>query len=299
MTRSDAAASTASTASTTSTVSPVARAAMVAARRAAFRRLHASGCFVIPNAWDAGSARYLQSLGFKALASTSAGFAFSEGRADGAVELERVLEHLGQLVEATDLPVSADFEDGHSRDLAGLAENVRRCVDTGVAGLSIEDSTGDSAEPLYAFDVAIERLRTARSAIDAAGADVVLVGRAECFLVGHPDPLAESLRRLAAYAEAGADCLFAPGLRTLDQIETVVRALEPKAVNVLVGGPAPFTVEDLARAGVRRISVGGALARAAWTGFMNAARELASGRFDGFAGLVSHAELNRAFGATR
>jgi 2-methylisocitrate lyase-like PEP mutase family enzyme len=265
----------------------------IADRRAAFRRLHADGCFVIPNPWDAGSARYLQQLGFKALATTSSGFAWSRGRTDGAMALDDVLDHCRALVEATPLPVNADFEDGHARDLDGLADNVRRCVATGVAGLSIEDATGDAAKPLYPLADAVARMRTARAAIDAAGGDVVLVGRAECFLVGHADPLAESLRRLVAYAEAGADCLYAPGLRTREQIETVVKAVAPKPVNVLVGADAPFTVKQLADLGVRRISVGGALARAAWTGFMTAAQALAAGRFDGFAGVAAHGEIEK------
>jgi 2-methylisocitrate lyase-like PEP mutase family enzyme len=271
----------------------------IAERRARFRALHEAGCFVLPNAWDAGSAQYLRSLGFAALASTSAGFAFSRGRPDGGVGVEEVLEHLAELVAATDLPVNADFEDGHARDLEGLAENVRRCIETGVAGFSIEDATGDRAQPLYALQVAVVRLRTARAVIDGAGADVVLVARAECFLVGHANPLNESLRRLAVYAEAGADCLYAPGLRTLEDIDAVVRAVAPKPVNVLVGAAAPFKVDDLAALGVRRVSVGGSLSRAAWTGFMHAARELAAGRFDGLGGLVSHAELNELFGARR
>jgi 2-methylisocitrate lyase-like PEP mutase family enzyme len=266
----------------------------IAERRTAFRRLHADGCFVIPNPWDAGSARYLQQLGFKALATTSSGFAWSRGQADGAVPVEAVLAHCRELVAATPLPVNADFEDGHARDQDALADNVRRCVDTGVAGLSIEDATGDAAQPLYPLTEAVARLRTARAAIDATGEDVMLVGRAECFLVDHPDALAESLRRLVAYADAGADCLYAPGLRTREQIAAVVEAVAPKPVNVLVGSAAPFTVAQLADLGVRRISVGGALARAAWTGFMGAAKTLAAdGRFDGFAGIVPHGEVDR------
>lgn len=269
----------------------------LAERRAAFRRLHERGCFVIPNAWDPGSARALQQLGFAAIASTSAGFAFSRGRADGAVGVDEVLAHLRDLVAATPLPVNADFESGYARDLDALAGNVRRCVDTGVAGLSIEDSTGDAAQPLYPLEQAVARMRTARAAIDAAGGEVLLVGRAECFLVGHPDPLAESLRRLRAYAEAGADCLFAPGLRTEEDIVAVVAAVAPKPVNVVVGFAAPFDVARLATLGVRRISVGAGLARAAWGGFLQAARGLAEGRFDGFAGATPHAELNAMFRA--
>ncbi|MCE5233210.1 MAG: isocitrate lyase/phosphoenolpyruvate mutase family protein [Mizugakiibacter sp.] len=272
-------------------------ASSIAERRAAFRRLHERGCFVIPNAWDPGSARGLQQLGFAALASTSAGYAFSRARADGVPGVEEVLAHLRDLVAATPLPVNADFEDGHARDPGTLAANVRRCVDTGVAGLSIEDSTGDAAQPLYPLEEAVARMRAARAAIDAAGGDVLLVGRAECFLVGHPDPLNESLRRLRAYAEAGADCLFAPGLRTEEQIAAVVAAVAPKPVNVLVGGPAPFDLARLAELGVRRVSVGGGLYRAAWAGFMHAARGLAEGRFDGLAGATPHGELDALFRA--
>lgn len=268
----------------------------IAAHRAAFRQLHASGCFVIPNPWDIGSARWLAQLGFKALASTSSGYAFSRGCADGAVGVDAVLQHLRELVESTPLPVNADFEDGYARGFDQLATNVRRCIDTGVAGLSIEDSTGDAAQPLYALDEAVARLCAARAAIDASGADVMLIGRAECFLTGHPEPLPEVLRRLRAYAKAGADCLYAPGLHTHEQIEAVVAAVAPKPVNVLMGAATSFTVADLAGMGVRRISVGGALARAAWTGFTVAARQLADGRFDGFADLVSHGDLNQAFG---
>ena len=265
------------------------------ARRAAFRRLHESGCFMLPNPWDSGSARTLQLLGFKALATTSSGSAWSRAHADNAMDVDAVLAHCRTIVAATDLPVNADFEDGHARDLKELADNVRRCVDTGVAGLSIEDSTGDAARPLYELDEAVARMRAARAAIDASGQDVMLIGRAECFLVGHPDPLNESLKRLQAYAEAGADCLYAPGLRTSEQIEAVVRAVAPKPVNVLVGYAAPFTQADLAKLGVRRISVGGALAGAAWGGFLRAARGLAEGRFDGFADNATHAEINGFF----
>jgi len=266
-----------------------------AARRAAFRKLHESGCFMLPNPWDAGSARALQQLGFKALATTSSGFAWSRAHTDNAMDVDAILAHCRAIVAATDLPVNADFEDGHARDLEALADNVRRCVDTGVAGLSIEDSTGDAARPLYALDEAMARMRAARAAIDASGQDVMLIGRAECFLVGHPDPLNESLKRLQAYAEAGADCLYAPGLRTSEQIEAVVSAVAPRPVNVLVGYAAPFTLADLARLGVRRISVGGALAGAAWGGFLRAAHGLAEGRFDGFAGNATHAELDDLF----
>ena len=263
-----------------------------AARRAVFRKLHESGCFLIPNPWDAGSAHALASLGFKALATTSSGYAWSRALPDHAPDVEMVLAHCREIVAATGLPVNADFEDGHARDIDGLKKNVRRCVGTGVAGLSIEDSTGDPSQPLYDFDEAVARMRVARAAIDATGEDVMLIGRAECFLVGHADALNESIKRLRAYAEAGADCLYAPGASQPEQVKAIVEAVAPKPVNVLVGRPAPYTLADLAKLGVRRVSVGGALAGAAWGGFLRAARGLAEGRFDGFADNASHDELN-------
>ena len=254
----------------------------IADRRRSFRQLHESGCFVIPNPWDIGSARYLHSLGFKALASTSAGFAWSIGRADNQISRDQALAHLHSMVWATDLPINADFESGFATDAAGVAESVRLAVEAGVAGLSIEDSTGDAAHPLYTLDRAVERLRAARQAIDRAGGDTLLVGRAECFLVGRPD-IDETITRLKAYAMAGADCLYAPGLRNREHIVAVVEAVAPKPVNLLIGWASELTVADIANLGVRRISVGGALAGAAWTGFMNAARLLADpGTFDGF-----------------
>jgi 2-methylisocitrate lyase-like PEP mutase family enzyme len=268
----------------------------VAARRAAFRRLHERGCFVVPNPWDVGSARWLQHLGFPALATTSAGLAFSLGLPDGAVPRDAVLRHVAEIVAATDLPVSADLEAGFGGDPAAVAESVRRCVETGVAGLSIEDATGDPASPLHPLEAAVERVRAARAAIDAAGGDVVLTARAECHLVGHPDPLRASLLRLEAYAAAGADCLYAPGVRTADAVAAVVRAVAPRPVNVLasVGG---FTVRALEDLGVRRVSVGGALFRAAWRGFAAAAEEIArAGAFTGVAGATPHADLQRFFG---
>lgn len=265
-----------------------------AEKRAAFRALHESGCFMLPNPWDAGSARYLQSLGFKALATTSSGFAWSTGHADNTVSREAVLAHLRTIVDATDLPVNADFESGFGKDPAGVAESVSLAVQAGVAGLSIEDSTGDAAAPLFALDAAVERIAAARRAIDAQGGDTLLVGRAENFLVGLAD-LDETIRRLTAYAQAGADCLYAPGIKTREQIEAVVAAVAPKPVNVLVGGVSPFTLQDLAAMGVRRVSVGGALARAAWGGFTRAAQALAEGRFDGFEGAAAGAELNALF----
>lgn len=266
-----------------------------AQKRTIFRALHEQGCFALPNPWDAGSARYLQGLGFKALATTSSGFAWSRGHPDGALSREIVLAHLRDIVAATDLPVNADFESGFGSDEQGVAESVRLAVETGVAGLSIEDSTGDSANPLYDIDTAVARMRAARSAIDAAGGDTLLVGRAENFFVGRPD-LDDAIARLKAYAEAGADCLYAPGIRTREQIAAVVAAVAPKPVNLLVGSASELTLKDIAELGVRRVSVGGGLARSAWGGFMRAARTLAEqGRFDGFADAASGADLNALF----
>lgn len=266
-----------------------------AARRAAFRKLHESGCFIIPNPWDVGSAKWLAHRGFKALASTSSGYAFSRGRADGAVDVEEVLRHLRELVEATDLPVNADFEHGYADDLDGLAANVRRCVETGVAALSIEDATGDAAHPMYDFDSAVARIRAAREAIDATGEDVMLVGRADGLFHGQKG-LDEIVRRIGAFAKAGADCLYAPGVATPDQVRAVVEAAAPKPVNVLMGPAAKLGFQALADLGVRRISVGGALALAAWSGFVRAADGLAADRFDGFASSVTHADLGKLFG---
>jgi 2-methylisocitrate lyase-like PEP mutase family enzyme len=265
-------------------------------RRTAFRQLHEKGCFIIPNPWNVGTARWLAQAGFKALATSSSGYAFSRGRADGHIPVDEMLRHIREIVEATPLPVNADFEDGHAKNLGQLADNVQRCVETGVAGLSIEDSTGDAQNPLYPLDEAIKHMQAARQAIDDSGQDVMLIGRAECFLVNHPDPLNESLHRPKAYAEAGADCLYAPGLSTREQITAVVKAAAPKPVNVLIGSAVPFQLSDLAEMGVRRISVGGAMARTAWTGFINAVKPLKEGRFNGFANLVSHPELNQLFG---
>jgi 2-methylisocitrate lyase-like PEP mutase family enzyme len=267
----------------------------IADKRRAFQQLHLGGCFVIPNPWDVGSARYLQSLGFKALATTSSGFAWSRGRPDGALSRDTALAHLKDIVAATDLPVNADFESGFAVDAAGVVENVRLAVDTGVAGLSIEDSTGDAAKPLYALSDAVERIRAARKAIDKSGGDLLLVGRAECFLVGRPD-LDETIVRLKAYAGAGADCLYAPGIRIRDQIAAVVAAVAPKPLNLLVGSASELTMQQIAALGVRRVSVGGALARSAWGGFMRAARLIAEeGKFDGFADAASGHELNSLF----
>jgi 2-methylisocitrate lyase-like PEP mutase family enzyme len=264
-------------------------------KRRTFRQLHESGCFVIPNPWDPGSARYLQSLGFKAVATTSAGFAWSQARPDNGVTVDQVIEHLRAMVVAVNIPVNADFEAGFAPDAAGVEHNVRRAVEAGVAGLSIEDSTGDAAQPLYALDVAVERMRAARRAIDATGGDTLLVGRCEGFLVGQPD-LGATIKRLQAYSEAGADCLYAPGIRTKEEIRAVVEAVAPKPVNVLIGWPTELTVQDLAALGVRRISVGGALARSAWGGFMRAAQEIAeAGSFAGFGEAASGADLNGLF----
>ena len=265
------------------------------ARRQAFRRLHQTGCFVIPNPWDAGSARYLQELGFKALATTSSGAAWRHAKADGQMSLDAVLLHLREMVDATGLPVNADFEHGFAADAAGVARNVRLAVETGVAGLSIEDSTGDAAEPLRDIASAVERIRAARLAIDATGGETLLVGRAENFIVGRPD-LADAIRRLQAYAAAGADCLYAPGISTREQIAAVVAAVAPKPVNLLIGSASELTLRDIEALGVRRVSVGGAMARTAWGGFMRAAEAIANeGRFDGFAGAASGAQLNALF----
>jgi 2-methylisocitrate lyase-like PEP mutase family enzyme len=265
-------------------------------RRARFRELHATGCFVIPNPWDVGTARYLAQLGFQALASTSAGFAFSHGLPDEAVPLDLMLKHIAAIVSATDLPVNADFGSGFGRDPEGVAVSVHLCVQTGVAGLSIEDATGDRQKPLYEVAEAVERIRAARSAMDATNSGVLLVGRAECFLHGHPQPLCESIHRLQAYAEAGADVLYAPGVRERADIEAIVAAVRPKPVNVLMSANTGLKVGDLAEMGVRRISLGSALARAAWGGFIRAAKLIANeGSFTGLEGAAPFAELNGFF----
>jgi len=264
-------------------------------KRRAFRALHQSGCFVIPNPWNVGSARYLQGLGFKALATTSSGYAHAQGYSDGDVTRDMVLAHCREIAEAADVPVNADFENGYADDLAGVAENVRLCVETGVAGLSIEDYTGDDAHPLYDFDTAVARVRAARKAIDQAGGEVVFTARTEGFIRGRPD-MAETIRRLKAFADAGADCLYPPGIRTREQIETVVQAVAPLPVNLLMSAASGLTVKDAADMGVRRISVGGTLARVAMNAFVKSAREIASeGKFDSFAGVMSNAELNKFF----
>ena len=267
--------------------------ALIAERRKTFRELHRNGCFVLPNPWDIGSAKYLERLGFKAVATTSAGFAFSRGLADGAVRCDLMLAHIREIVRATDLPVNADFENGYADDPDGVAENVRHCVETGVAGLSIEDNSGRGDQPLYEVEVAAERIRAAKAAIGDSG--VVLTGRAECFLVG-VDDIDEVIRRLCAYAEAGADCLYAPGIREPEHIAAVLKAVAPKPVNLLISAPGGLTIGDAAALGVRRVSVGGALARAAWGGFIRAAKDLAeAGSFEGFAGATPHGELQEFF----
>jgi 2-methylisocitrate lyase-like PEP mutase family enzyme len=263
-----------------------------------FHALHQSGCFVLPNPWDVGSAVLLERLGFVALASSSAGLAFSRGQPDSVwgLPLDMVLGHLRELVAATPLPVNADFQSGYSRDVKGLAKNVTLCVHTGVAGLSIEDNHGEGG--LYAQDVAVERLRTARAAIDATGVPVVLTARCEAYLVGDPDAERTVFSRLPAFAEAGADCLYAPGIRDLAVIARLVREVAPKPVNVLVSQPG-LTVAQLADAGVRRISVGSALARAAWGGFLRAARAMLDPGEFAFGDAASFAELNAFFGGDR
>lgn len=266
-----------------------------AEKRRTFRALHERGCFVLPNPWNVGTARYLEQLGYPALATTSAGVAFSRGLPDAAVPRDEMLQHLREIVSSTTLPVNADYGDGFGATPEGVHESVRLCIETGVAGLSIEDATGDAAAPLYGFEVALARLRAARAAIDANGGEVVLTGRSEGFIVGRPD-LEETVRRLAAYAEAGADCVYAPGLHSREQIATLVNAVAPRPVNVLVSSDLGLTVADLAALGVRRISVGSALARVAWTAFLRSAREIAAeGHFRSFADLTPFAELDGFF----
>jgi 2-methylisocitrate lyase-like PEP mutase family enzyme len=268
------------------------------ARRALFRHLHVSGCFVIPNPWDVGSARYLRHLGFKALATTSAGFAFARGVPDGAVGRDEMLAHISEIVTATDLPVNADFAQAFADEPEQVAQNVRACVDTGVAGLSVEDATGEDLNPLYELSSAIDRIRAARSAIDESASGVLLTARCECYLVNHPEPFVESLRRLEAYAEAGADVLYAPGVTKREEMQAIVSAVAPKPVNILMSSDLGLRVSDLADMGVRRISVGSSLARSAWTGFLRAAKEIAeSGTFEGFRGLTPFNELNDFFKA--
>lgn len=263
----------------------------------AFRALHESGCFVMPNPWDLGSARWLRGQGFKALATTSAGFAFTQGRADQDVPRDMMLAHIAEMVRAVpDLPVNADFENGYADTPDGVAANVKLCVATGVAGLSIEDATGREADPLYPFELAVERVRAARRAIDETGSGVLLTARAECFLTGHAEPLREAARRIEAYAAAGADVLYAPGPKTAADIATIVSAAGGRPVNALVYGDFGLSVSEIAKAGARRISIGGALARAAWAAFIEATRLIAEeGSFRGFAGNGASAPLNPFF----
>ena len=269
----------------------------------AFRDLHASGCFVMPNPWDRGTAIFLQRLGFEALATTSAGAAFSRGLPDmvWAVPRDAMLSHIGELVAATPLPVNADFQSGYAHEPEGVAANVALCVATGVAGLSIEDATGDSAGSLYALDRAVERITAARAAIDASGMPVVLTARCEAWLVGQSNPAKAALERLAAYAEAGADCLFAPGVQEPDEISAIVKAVSPKPVNVLMSAPnSALPVSRLADLGVRRVSLGSALARVAWGAFIRAARSIAAtGSFDGLASAAPFTEINDVFKSER
>ncbi len=253
-------------------------------RIAAFHRLHSSGCFVMPNPWDAGSARALEQLGFPALATTSAGLAWTFGCADNQVTLDQALEHLRKVADAVSVPVNADFEGGFAVDPQEVAANVKLAAGTGIAGLSIEDSSGNEADPLFALDLAVDRIRAARQAIDETGTGIILTGRSEGFVCGRPD-IDETIRRLRAYAEAGADCLYAPRIESVEHIAAIVSAVSPKPVNLLINAPF-MTVGQAAELGVRRISVGGTLARTAWDGFLEAAREIAdAGTFTRFEGL--------------
>jgi 2-methylisocitrate lyase-like PEP mutase family enzyme len=261
-----------------------------------FRDLHQEGCFVLPNPWDAGSARYLQHLGFAAVATTSSGMAWSMGRPDGGVGVDAVLDHVRSIVDAVSIPVNADFEHGYADDVAGLTDNVRRCAETGVAGLSIEDSTGRPDEPLFERDDAVRRVEAARAAIDASGTGVVLTARAECFLWGRPDPLAESIARLRTYVEAGADCVYAPGVRDPDEARQLIEAVAPTPVNLLALSGLGDTVEDLAALGARRLSVGGGLARVAWKAFSQQAAALHDGDLGYLSNAIAGAELNGLFG---
>ena len=271
----------------------------LALRRKAFRALHERGCFVMPNPWNVGTARYLQHLGFPALATTSAGFAFSQGRPDlgdeAVISRDRVLAYIADIATSVDVPVSADFMSGYGLEPEDVAESVTRCVATGVAGLSIEDATGDPTAPLYDLSIAVERVRAARMAIDRSGADVLLTARAECYHVGHPNPFRESVLRLQAYADAGADVLFAPGPQTGSEIEALVAAVAPKPLNLLVVRDIGLRVQGIAELGVRRISLGGALALAAWTGFIRAAQILREGSFAALANLVPYTQMNELF----
>lgn len=264
-------------------------------KRRIFRSMHETGCFMLPNPWDAGSAKLLEAMGFQALATTSSGYAWSKAQPDGQISLEETLAHMQQMASATNLPVHADFESGFAQSACELSENVKKAVATGVAGLSIEDATGKVEEPLRSIEESAERIRVARAAIDETHTNTLLIARAENFFIGKPD-LADTIARLKAYAAAGADCLYAPGIKTNEQIASVVAAVAPKPVNVLIGWDSDLTLADLAHLGVRRVSVGGALARAAWTGFMNAAKMMQEqGRFHGFSHTITGTQLNTLF----
>lgn len=266
----------------------------IAQRRTTFKQLHEKGCFALPNPWDIGSAKYLQHLGFKAIATTSAGFAFSRGLADGSVKRDDMLAHIRELVEATDLPVNADFENGYADDPNWCAENARLCAETGVAGLSIEDAADRKESPIYNLDRAVERIHAVREALHGTG--VLLVGRAEGFLVGR-EKLDQVIKRLVKYSEAGADCLYAPGFKDRDSNKAIVEAVAPKPVNVLIGGPGGLTMRDAAELGARRVSVGGAFARAAWGGFICSAKELMEkGTFEELKNATPYIELQNLFG---
>lgn len=279
------------------TTTPFLSPSEISQRRAAFRKLHESGCFVIPNPWDIGTARYLQHLGFPAVATTSGGFAYSQGLPDGdAVTADKMLAHIAEIVAAVNVPVNADFQAGYADEPEGVAVKVAHCIQTGVAGLSIEDATGKKDKPLYDLHLAAERIQATRAAIDRSGADVLLTARAECFLIGHSDALKESIRRLQAYAEGGADVLYAPGVKTAEDIQAIVSAVAPKPVNVLMSANTGLRVADLAAMGVRRVSVGSSLARAAWGVFIRTSKEiLEQGSFIGFNENADSRELNSFF----
>jgi 2-methylisocitrate lyase-like PEP mutase family enzyme len=269
----------------------------VAERRSAFRAMHAEGCFLLPNPWDAGTAKYLEAQGFRAVATTSSGAAHARGKADNALTLEETLAHVAEIAAATKLPVNVDFGNGIAADADSVGANVARCLELGVAAISVEDSTGDPARPLFGIEDAVARMRAARRACDAAPGRPLLVGRAECFLTGHPDPLNETLRRLAAYAEAGADVLYAPGVTTPEQIGAVVKLASPLPVNLLVSRPIGLTMAEIAALGVRRVSVGGALAGVAWGAFARAVAAMQEGSFDGLGERIAGGVLNKLFGA--
>jgi len=270
---------------------------LAAEKREAFRALHASGCFVLPNPWDVGTAKYLAAQGFKALATTSSGAAWSRGLADGAMDLDAVLDHVGDIAGATALPVNADFEHGYGADAAGVEAACAACFGRGAAALSVEDATGDPARPLFPIEEAVARVKAARRSADAAPGRGILVGRAECFLTGHPDPLPEALKRIAAYAEAGAEVLYVPGISTPDQIAAVVKAAAPKPVNLLVSRPIGLTLDGIAALGVRRVSIGGALAGVAWGAVGRAVEDMKAGRFDALGTRMPGKALDGLFAA--